>query len=147
VSAEPPLDLIRLALAVAEGRAARSVRQAAARVALVAACAAVATSCAIGALGCVLAAIWLYAVPRVGVVGAPLIVAGVLVVLGGGTILLLRYCHPRARRAVPGAAPGPAALLADLAGLAELSEVIRAQKGPMLLAAFLAGLMAGDRDR
>jgi cytochrome c biogenesis protein CcdA len=145
--APPPLDLVRLALAVAAGRAAEAVRHAAGRVAVVAAAAVVVAGCAIGAVGCALAALWIYALPRVGAVGAPLIVAAVLAALGGGVILLLRYYKPRPRRVAPHAAPGHAALLGDLAGLAGLSDVVRAQKGPVLLAAFLAGLMAGGKDR
>jgi hypothetical protein len=144
--ASPTHDLLRLVLAVAEGRAAQSVRRIAERVAYVAAYVAVGACCAIGMLGCLVAALWIYARAHVGAVGAPLIVAAALAVVGFAVFALLRY-GARARRAPPDAGLSQAALLAEVAGLEELSDLVRAQKGPMLMAALVAGLMAGRNNR
>ncbi|MEJ0048037.1 MAG: hypothetical protein WDN04_19390 [Rhodospirillales bacterium] len=142
----PAHDLIRLALAIAEGRVAQSVRRTAGRAAYLAATAALVAGCALGVVGCLLTALWIYVLPHVGAVGAPLVVAAVLLVIGLG-VLALMHRAARPRRAPVAADPGRAALLAELSNLGEISELVRAQKGPALIAALVAGLMAGSRDR
>ena len=74
-------ELLGLALALAEQGAVRRGRQAAAQMAYIAAAIMVAAGCAAAAVACGLAALWIYALPWVGAAGAPLIVAGVLLVL------------------------------------------------------------------
>jgi hypothetical protein len=94
-------DLLRLAVAIAEGRAADSLRRAAGRAAYMAVVAAIGACCALGAFVCMLVALWIYAKPHVGAAGAPVVVAGVLVLAGLCVFALMRY------RA--GSRPAPAA--------------------------------------
>jgi apolipoprotein N-acyltransferase len=129
-------DLIKLVLALADGAARRP-----ASTCLV--CAAVggvmAAGCAIAALACALAALWIYALPHVGTAGAPLVVAGVLVTTCLVMLLVVRY--GLAPRQPAPATAGPAVLLADAARL------IQDHKGPVLMTALLAGLIAGRSEK
>jgi len=136
--ASPMSDLIRLAVALAEGSAVSLARQATARTACVLAAAAAAAGCAIAAVACVLAALWIYALPHVGAIGAPLIVAGVLLAMCLGVLMLMRYRLKR-RPTPPAATP---ALL-----LAEATRLFKENKGPVLMAALLAGLAAGRNGK
>jgi hypothetical protein len=132
--------LIRLVLAAVEEFAARSLRRAVRRLAYVAGCVAVALCCGMGAFGCALAALWIYAIPHVGAVGAPLVVAAVLLAIGLGFFALSRR-SAGAQRVLP-------AMNIDYAAVAaELSEMVREHKAPTLIAAFLAGVMAGTKNR
>ncbi len=54
-----------------------------------------ATGCAIAAIACGLVAVWIYAEPRVGPVGAPLIVAGILVLVCVGMLVAARLAMKR----------------------------------------------------
>jgi hypothetical protein len=130
-------DLIRLALALAEQAAVRHCRQAAARVAWVAAVALVAGGCGIAAIACGLAALWIYAVPRVGPVGAPLVVAGTLLVLGLVVLVVMRYAMKPRRPP-----PSPVGVAPEVL-LAETTRILKEHKGAVLIAAVLAGLVAG----
>jgi hypothetical protein len=133
-------DLIRLAVALAEGGAVSLARQATARTACVVAAAAAAAGCAIAAVGCLLAALWIYALPHVGAVGAPLVVAGVLLAMCLAVLGLMRY--PLKRRP----APAPAGdALAPL--LAEATRLFKQHKGAVLTVALLAGLVAGRNGK
>jgi hypothetical protein len=107
-----------------------------------AAAVAVAVGCAIAALACVLVALWIYVLPRVGAVGAPLVIAGALVLVGLAVLALLRYAptrHP----------PPPAASVAPSLLLAEATHLLKTHKTAVLAGVLLAGLLAGrsDRDR
>jgi hypothetical protein len=133
-------DLIRLALALAEQGAVRRSRQAAARMVCVAAVALLAAGCAIAAVACGLAALWIYAVPQVGAAGAPLVVAGVLVVMCLAVLALMRY-GLKPRQAPPPAGAAPAVLLA------ETTRLLKEHKGSVLVAAVLAGLVAGMSEK
>jgi hypothetical protein len=136
----PAHELIRLVLAAVEGIVARSVGHFVRRLVYVASCVALALCCGISAFGCALAALWIYAIPHVGAVGAPLVVAAVLLVIGLGLIALSRR-SPRARH------PLPAVSIDYAAVAAELSDMVREHKAPTLIAAFLAGVMAGTKNR
>jgi uncharacterized membrane protein YfcA len=138
--ASPAHELIRLVLAAVEEFAARSIRHAVRRLTYVAACVGLALCCGIGAFGCALAALWIYAVPHVGAVGAPLIVASVLLAIGVGLIMLSR------RRPIP-RRPQPAMNIDYAAVATELSDMVKEHKAPTLIAAFLAGVMAGTKNR
>jgi hypothetical protein len=133
-------DLIRLAVALAESSAVSLARQATARTARVLAAAAAAAGCAIAAVACVLAALWIYALPHVGAIGAPLVVAGVLLVMCLAVLMLMRYRLKR-RPAPPAAGAAPALLLA------EATRLFKEHKGPVLMAALLAGLVAGRNGK
>jgi hypothetical protein len=130
-------DLIKLALALAKAGA---TRPAARCVACAAIGSVAAGGCAIAALACALTALWIYALPYAGTVGAPLVVAGVLVVLCLCTLLLVRHWLAP-RRAPPPAAAAPALLLADA------TRLMRDHKAPVLLTALLAGLIAGRGEK
>jgi hypothetical protein len=138
--ASPANELIRLVLAAVEEYAARSIRRAVRRLAYVAGCVALAVCCGIGAFGCALAALWIYAIPHVGAVGGPLIVAAGLVAIGLGLFALSR--RSRGTRH-----PLPAMNIDYAAVAAELSDMVREHKAPTLIAAFLAGVMAGTKNR
>jgi len=133
-------DLIRLALVLAEQGAVRHGRQAAARVGCVVAVALTAGGCALAAVACGLAALWIYAVPHVGAAVAPLIVAGVLLGLGLVVLAVMRYAvKPHQAQAPAGVAPTVL--------LAETTRLLKEHKGAVLIAAVLAGLVAGMSER
>lgn len=125
----PLADLARIALAVTRG----GEKPAAPRSRVTAIVAGVVAVTA-GFAGCVclFVALWAWVRPLVGSVGAPLVVAGTLALLCLGAGLTLR----RAMR------PAPVAPSATGAGLDELARLVVAHKGPVLLAALLAGLVA-----
>lgn len=92
------------------------------------------------ALACGAAALWIGMRPLVGPIGAPLIVAAAFLALA----LVALASTRRALRppATPTATPGSNAAL-----LVEASHLVAAHKVPMLLAAVLAGVAAGSRDK
>ena len=127
--------LLKLALALTEQAVVRHNRQAAGRMVCVVAVTLVAAGCGVAAVACGLAALWIYALPHVGAVGAPLVVAGVLVVMVLGMLAVMRYGLKR--RAPPAAGLTPALLQA------EATRLLKEHKGSVLVAAVLAGLVAG----
>jgi len=131
--------LLRLALSAAGPAMAQRSGRAAERLACVAACALVAAGCGIAAVACGLAALWIYLLPHVGSVGAPLVIAGVLVVMGLGVLAVMRYGLKRP--APPAARITPALLQADA------TRLFKEHKGSVLVAAVLAGLVAGMNDK
>lgn len=100
-------------------------------------CLGLALLCAGVALLCALAALWLVLIPRLGPVGAPLVIAAVLVVLCG--LLLLGWRLMRPRR-VSGEEAW-AALIGGAARLVEGNEIAA------LLIALAAGVAAGRQRR
>jgi hypothetical protein len=131
-------NLLRLGLALSQGAtmqqqhaAEQSVRRSGYIVA--------AGRLAVVGLGCLLVGLWLAAAPLVGVAGATLFVALILAGLSGGALLLSR--RPRDRAPIASGDLG--------AGLAleEFTRGVAANKGTMLLAAALAGVVLAHRDR
>jgi hypothetical protein len=103
-------------------------------------CASLAAVSAIAAGGCAAVALWLWAIPHVGPVGAPLVAAGGLLVFCVVLMIVARAIVYRRRR-VAGAKPA--------SGL-RLEEVLRLfseNKGAVLMAALVAGLVAGNSGR
>jgi hypothetical protein len=132
-------DLIKLVLALAEGAAVRHVRQPIGRMACVAIVTLAAAGCAVSAVACGLAALWIYALPHVGAAGAPLVVAGVLLAMCLVMLMAMRYAG---KPGPPAPRDGTPELL-----LAEAARLLKEHKGPVLLAALLAGLAAGKREK
>jgi len=133
--------LIKLALALFDGGAMRFDRQSAARMECVVIATVVAVVSAIAALACLLTALWIYALPYVGEVGAPAVVAAVLLILCFAMLLAMRY-GPKARRPRPATLDAAPALL-----LVEATRLLKAHKVPVLIAALLAGLIAGQSEK
>ncbi len=133
--------LIELAawLLIESGRAG-SVRAATIRMTAAAICAAFAAVLILAALGCAATALWIFTLPALGPVGAPLIVAAALssVTLSLATAAWLIMRHSR-RRLGAGAAPQ---LL-----LSEATRLFNEHKGAMLLAAVIAGMAAANGGR
>jgi hypothetical protein len=103
-------------------------------------CASLAALSAIAAGGCAVVALWLWAIPHVGPVGAPLVAAGGLLVICAVLMIVAGGILHRRRR-VAGAMPA--------SGL-RLEEVLRLfseNKGTVLLAVLVAGLVAGNSGR
>lgn len=133
-------DLFRLVLAMAEGGVVRRARRAIRRAGLLAAFGAAAIFCLIGSLAFALVALWIYLAPQVGAVVAPLILAGILLLLCLVLLAAMRF----GRKSVPIShqADDASALL-----LAEVTKLLKEHKGSVLAAALLAGLVAGQTGR
>jgi hypothetical protein len=110
------------------------------RMTAAAVCASLAGVSAIAAGGCTAVALWRYAIPYVGAVGAPLVAAGGLLVLGLVFMTAARSILHYGRRALRATA-APALRLEDTL------RVFRDNKGMVLLAALVAGLAAGNSSR
>ena len=110
------------------------------RLIVVALCGMLAAVMMLGALGCLAAALWIYTLPCLGPVGAPLVVAGAFLIL---TLILVaiacRIRRPGRRKAA--AAPAAASMAPELA------RILRENKGTVLLAAALAGMAAAGGRR
>jgi hypothetical protein len=95
---------------------------------------------ATASIGVAAAALWIWALPRLGPVGAPLAVAGALLVVCLAAIAMMRHVlRSRRTRSPANAAP---ALLLDQA-----MAVFQDQRGAALTAALIAGLAAGRSGR
>jgi hypothetical protein len=133
------IKLVTSALLAAGG--VNQLRAALARLVLVAVCATLAAVMMLGALGCLAAALWIYALPSLGPVGAPLVVAAAFLIV---TLILValacRIRRPARRKAA--AAPAAAASLAP-----EIARILKDHKGTVLLAAALAGMAAASGRR
>jgi hypothetical protein len=103
-------------------------------------CASLAAVSAIAAGGCAAVALWLWAIPHVGPVGAPLVAAGGLLVFCAVLMIVARGIVQRRRRAA-------AAMPASGLRLDELLRLFNENKGTVLLAALVAGLAAGNSGR
>jgi len=98
----------------------------------------VAVTCAGGGAGFAVAAFLIYLIPIVGAAGAVLVVAGTLMALASAALGMSEYLvRRRSDRRAP-AQP-------DLESLAAGAEdFVRKNKAPVLLAAFIAGLLGAD---
>ena len=125
--------LARLALAQRAGAAVE-------RCAVAVACGLLAAIFVFTALGCAAAALWLFALPHVGPVYAPLIVAGAFLLLA---LVVLAVARSRLRRK----RPPPLDMAAVSALLAEADPLVKQNLTSLLLAALVAGLVAGSGKR
>ena len=133
--------LLRLAtVAAAASGKAGSIGRATGRMTAATLCASLAAVSALAAGGCAAAALWLFAIPHVGAAGAPLVAAGGLLAFGGVLVVVARGIL-RYRRATPRSSAAPGLRLEDALRL--FSE----NKGTLLLAALVAGLVAGNSGR
>jgi hypothetical protein len=91
-------------------------------------------------LGCAATALWNLALPSLGPVGAPLVVAAALstatLVLAAATCLIMRHN----RR-------GPSTVIASQLLLREATRLVNGHKGAVLLAAVVAGMAAANGGR
>ena len=134
-------NLITVAAALTENRLARHGREAAGKAAIVAGAAFIASVSAMAAIGCALWALWVYALPMAGPVGAPLIVAAVLLAVCISAIAAARQSlRPRRRHMRAQSLSSAGASLSH-----EASALFKDQKTALLLSAVLAGVMAGSR--
>ena len=134
-------QLIKVALMLIDGGVMRPRCQSTAKMACVAIAVISAAICAIAAVACALAALWIFALPHVGEVGAPIVVAGVLLALCLALLALICY-GPKPRRTAASLGNAAPALL-----LAEATRLLKEHKGPVLIAALLAGLIAGKNEK
>jgi hypothetical protein len=132
---------IELGAIAARGRMGRTAR----RMTVVAWCAMLATTFATASVGCAVAALWVFVLPAVGPVGAPLIAAGALLLLCLALVATIRGILRRRPAPLSAAAVPDAAIPALL--IAEASRLLDENKGAALLAALLAGAVAGDIRR
>jgi hypothetical protein len=98
-------------------------------------CLLIAALLAVAALGCAVAALWIYLLPLLGKVGAPLAAAGALVVIA----VVLLFVASRVLRTHR---PHSPAISGD-AVAADLARLIKEHKLEALVAALTAGLVAG----
>jgi hypothetical protein len=98
----------------------------------------IAALCAIGTVICLLTALWLYEMPILGEVGAPLVVAAVL---AAATLIAGVILHART---LPPPPPPPHPLVT---GAAVVSTLMRSHKTLILLGALLAGFVASESER
>ena len=132
-------------MAFSESLSGGGIGVAARRMTAAAWCAAVATALATASIGCAATALWVFVLPEVGPVGAPLIVAAALMLLCLPLLAIARNVFrrrppPSPAPALPGAAV-PALLIAEAARLLDQN------KSAALLAALLAGASAGSLSR
>jgi hypothetical protein len=131
--------------AFADTAAAGRMGTAARRMTAAAWCAVLATAFAAASVGCAVTALWVFVLPEVGPVGAPLIAAAALLLLCLPLLAIVRNVLRRRPPPLPAAAVPDAAIPALL--IAEASRLLEENKGAALLAALLAGATAGNLDR
>jgi len=103
-------------------------------------CGVVAAVLVTASVGCAATALWIWEVPRIGPAGAPLVVAGALLVACLAALALAR--HALRPRRTPSSSDAAAAAL-----LAEATRVFKENKSTVLMAAFIAGMDAGRKGR
>ena len=134
-------SLIKLATwALIESGKAGSARAATVRMTAAALCAGLAAVLALAALGCTATALWVLALPTLGPVGAPLVVAACLSVM---TLILATagWLIMRRKRLRPDIAVAPEFLLS------EATRFFNEHKGAALLAALVAGMAVANGSR
>ena len=133
-------NLITVAAALTENRLARHGREAAGKIAVVAGATFIASISAMAAIGCALWALWVYALPMAGPVGAPLIVAAFLLAICLAALAAARQSlRPRRRHMRAQSLSSAGASLSH-----EASALFKDQKSALLLSALLAGVVAGS---
>lgn len=133
--------LLRLAtMAAAASGKTGSIGRTTGRMTAAALCASLAAVSAIAAGGCAAVALWLWAIPQVGPVGAPLVAAGGLLIFCA-VLMIVALGIVHRRRRVAGSMP------ASGLRLEEAVRLFNENKGTVLLAALVAGLAAGNSGR
>jgi hypothetical protein len=135
-----PAILSAAIIGLVRSGAAGSIASSADRMAKVGLCAIVAAVLLTASVGCALAALWIWDVPRLGPAGAPLPVAGILLAGCLAAIVLMR--HTARLRQAPSSSNATPELL-----LAEAVRLLKDHKGAVLMAALIAGLMAGRSEK
>lgn len=116
------------------------------RVTAVVLCLVLAGIFAVVASGCAIAALWIYLRPQIGPVLAPLAVAGLLLVLAGALVVLSRVIGRQRKKPAAALGDGRNAAADPLAALSDDAlRLFKQHKGATLLAAVLAGLIAGRK--
>jgi hypothetical protein len=133
------------ATALAETVSAGAVSVAARRMTAAAWCVALATAFVAASVGCAVTALWIFVLPEVGPVGAPLIAAAALLLLCLPLLAMARSVLQRRSPPIPATAVPGAAMPVLL--IAEASRLLEENKGAALLAALLAGATAGSLTR
>lgn len=110
------------------------------RITAAAVCASFAAVGTLAALGCVAVALWIFALPTLGPVGAPLVVAAALLMVTLG-LATAAWLILRQNQRQSGAATSPQWLLT------EATRLLKENKGPALLAAVIAGMAAANGGR
>jgi hypothetical protein len=143
-------ELLNLAATLIEASGATATaterRGSASKALLVMVATAVAALCGVGVLICLLAALWLYELPLLGEVGAPLIVAAVLAAITviAGLVLHFRATQPPPAPPLP---PAPTGLAGLNAASGLFQGLMKSNKFMVLLGAVMIGLAAGEGDR
>ncbi len=133
--------VLRLAtMAAAASGKAGSIGRTTGRMTAAALCASLAAVSVIAAGGCAAAALWLFAIPYVGAAGAPLVSAAGLLVFCVALMTVARGVLRYRRRA-------PSSTAAPGLPLGEVLRLFSENKGTVLLAALVAGLVAGNNGR
>jgi hypothetical protein len=127
-------------MAIARRGLAETIGMAPGQLAMAAVCGIVAAILMMASVGCVATALWIWEVPRLGPVGAPLVVAAAFLVVCLAALALAR--HALRPRRTESSFDATAALL-----LAEATRLLKEHKGAVLTAAFIAGLDAGRKGR
>ena len=134
-------EILRLVLVAAQAAATAQPPPPRARPYLVAVGALTIAICLAIASGFILTALWVFLLPYLGPVWTPLALAGMLLLTAGAVVLVLRT-RP-ARAATPATAPVSISQFAPI--LAEAGQVFNDHKLTVLIAALLAGVVAGSR--
>lgn len=129
-----------LAWGLIESGRAGTARAATIRMTIAALCAGLATVLMLGALGCAVTALWIFMLPFLGPIGAPLIIAAALLVaaLIMAAIVWLVGRHDRRK---PDLAMAPQLLLS------EATRFFSEHKGAVMLAALVAGMAVANGGR
>jgi hypothetical protein len=136
---------VLMTTAVAETVSAGGVGSTARRMTAAAWCLTLATAFATAAVGCAVTALWLFVLPEVGPIGAPLIAAAALLLLCLSLLAIARSVLRQRPAPPPATAVRGVALPALL--IAEASRLMEENKGAALLAALLAGATAESLNR
>ena len=127
-------------MAILRGGAAETIDPSSNRLATATLWAVVSAVLAVAGIGCAAAGLWMWLASALGPVVASLTVAGVLVVASLGALAAMRHSLAPTK-------PPPSAK-DRLEGLAvEALRIFKEHKGPVLLAAVIAGLATEHRDR
>lgn len=126
----------RQAVETIENLVSRALHDAVARLAATCTVMLLAGGCAAVGLGCVLAALWLFLLPYLGPVGAPLAIGGSLLLVGLVVVALGRI----SRSFQP---PAPLHNVLPALAVAEATNLLKDHKSSVLIAAVIAGLTSG----